>query len=70
MSCITLDMEVVKMKNYSLRVTILVQANSDEDAKRLSRIYVKELPRMDSVSIHKASVYNLTEKRDVEQDLK
>lgn len=71
MNCINFVMERDKImtKNYSLRITVLVKADNDQDAERLAKIYVKELPRMNDTSVHKASVFNLTEKRETVSDL-
>ncbi len=53
------------MKNYSLRINLQFSASSDVNAERLVEILLKEMPRMDGVSIKETSLYNSTDRKQL-----
>ncbi len=53
------------MKNYSVRVQIKLEANSDEDAKRKMDLYLKELPRLENLHVRGLSIFNTEQKKTV-----
>ena len=58
------------MKKYTLRINLELLSNSDNDVKRQIANYIKELPRMEGVSYSNASLYNTTDKRMVDSEIK
>lgn len=53
------------MKTYSLRLTVKITANSDIDAERVAKYYLKELPKMNESTVSNVSLYDLTDKKTV-----
>ncbi len=58
------------MKKYSIRIELELETMSNDTAERISEIYLRELPRMENVSIKKCSLYNYNDKKVVKEDVR
>ncbi|MEK6878820.1 MAG: hypothetical protein AABY22_04395 [Nanoarchaeota archaeon] len=52
-------------KKYSLRVNFIVEADSDDDMIRKTKIIINELPRMDGLSFKDRSIFSFADKKVV-----
>ena len=46
-----------------------VGSNSDLEAKRICQNLMKEMPRMDNVSVRQASIYSVDQKKVIEEKI-
>lgn len=58
------------MKTYKIRVELELKTASDSEARRLTEIFLKELPRMENLANTKNSIYNNTDHRMVDEDVR
>lgn len=58
------------MKTYTLKIMLRVKANSDLEVKRECQNFIKELPRMDGLTIEQASLYSIEQKKVIEEDVR
>lgn len=56
------------MRNYSFRINLKLQAQSDDEAKRICELFSKELPKMENVSIESESIYSFNDKRVIKEN--
>lgn len=54
-------------KEYSLRLSVKIEAASELDAERIASFFIKELPRMDNAIVTDYSLYNKSVKRVVKE---
>jgi Uma2 family endonuclease len=53
------------MKEYSFRIEVKIEANSDEDAKRKIANYIRELPRQEGFIVRSNSLYSYKDKKEI-----
>jgi hypothetical protein len=58
------------MKKYSVRIELEMEADSNNEAQRITEIFAKELPRMENVCVKKCSLYNYNEKKVVCENIR
>lgn len=53
------------MKTYSLRINLTFKQDSDLQAERIAEFLLKEMPRIEGVSIKETSLFNSTDKKQL-----